>query len=298
MKPPTKTTTFWILIAVSAATAFLLPARWTTPGRGLFQPLALLQWPGRWLARTASGAAEHVVPEALSGERAAALEAENAALQRQVIHQRLRLQEAERRLAELSGFTGQLPDSHVGILIAPVVAFDASPRAASLLIARGRQSQWVREGQWAIAAGSELPEWDAEARLADLLDRGWLVGRVVEVHPRVARVQLATDPRFRCAVRAARLLADGTVQLASEGALLVGQGSGRMLVPQAVRDYVKEGYGLVVVPADRDLPIPLTIGHIEGSAPRDDSPHHVDLTVVPWDRAGRLTHVYIVTMPP
>lgn len=298
MKPPTKVTTFWILIAASAVSAFLLPMSWTTPGRGLFQPLALLQWPGRWLAREAAETVGQVVPEAVSGERAAALEAENAALQRQVLHQRLRLQQAERRLDELTGLTGQMPDSHVGILIAAVVAFDASPRAASLLIARGRQAQWVREGQWAIAVGSDLPDWDADAQLRDLLDRGWLLGRVVEVHPRVARVQLATDPRFRCAARAARQLADGTVQLAGEGALVVGQGGGRMLIPQAVRDYMKEGYRLVVVPADRDLPIPITLGYIDSSVPRSDSPHHVDLTVRPWDYPGRLTHVYVVATPP
>jgi hypothetical protein len=114
----------------------------------------------------------------------------------------------------------------------------------------------------------------------------------------VARVQLATDPRFQCGVRAGRVLADGTVQLAPEACVLNGIGGGRMRITQAVQDYYKAGYPLVVVPAARELPTALTLGRIESAAPRDDSPQHFDLGVVPWGRADSLTYVYVISTEP
>ncbi len=298
MRLPSKAASFWILTIASAASAFLLPARWTTPGRGLFQPLGVLQWPALWLSQRVDQSVQATTRPALSDEQLRTLVDEVETLRRQVFQQRLRLESAEARIRELTGLTGQLPDAHMSIVIAPVVACDADRRGATLLITKGRQPQWLREGQWVVAAAARLPEWDQGATLRDLLDRGWLVGRVVEVRPRLARVQLVSDPRFRCVVRPARVLADGTVQLAPESALLVGRGAGRAAIQQAPRDYYAEGYRLLIVPATRELPVAMTIGRVAGSQPRGDSAQHFDLEVVPWGAAEELTHVYVLATEP
>lgn len=280
----------------SAVTAFVLPAAWTTWVRDPFQPLALLQLPVSWAARGTGEALKPATSETISQKQAQALLKENETLQRQVAQQRLRLSVVEQRLADLTGLSGQLPDSHARIVIAPVVACDLTPNRATLrIMLTERQSGLVRKDQWVVAADAPRPDWDPQATVRDLLDREWLVGRVSEVHPRVADVQLTTDPRFRSEVRAARVLADGTWQVAEEGCVLVGQGRGKMRISQAAQDYFKANYRIVVVPPSRDLPLPLAVGHIEGSTPRSDSAQHFDLAVVPTGAFAGLTHVYIIS---
>ena len=298
MRLPSKSSTFWILIAASAVSAFLLPREWTTPGRGLFQPLALLQWPATWLSGKVDTATSEGVSEALTPEQVRELVEERPRLQRQVLQQRLALQEAERRIDELTGLTGQMPDSHVGVIVAPIVAFDADPRRETLLIAKSQQKRWVHEGDWVVAVSGDAPEWDGDATFRDLVQRGWLVGRVMEVHPRVARVLLATDPSFQVEVKPARMLADGTLQLASESCVLSGQGGSRMRISLAFEDYFRTGYRVAVVESSRELPVSLTIGRIEDSKSLDDSAQHFDLRVVPWAPAEKLTHVYVLTTAP
>ena len=145
---------------------------------------------------------------------------------RQVINQRLGLQQAQKRVEELSGLTGQMPENYAGIIIAPVVAYDSDPRAETLQIMKGRQAHWVREGQWVVAAGGATPDWDQEATIRDLINRGWVIGRVSEVSNLLARVQLTTDPRFRARVQVARVLSDGEIQVGGESCILEGLGGG------------------------------------------------------------------------
>jgi cell shape-determining protein MreC len=290
---PSKPAAFWILMALSAI-GTLVPREWTAHARGLFSTSAILQWPLSWFTGRTVKAAHEALEKTLPADQARELRAELDRLERQVLNQRLALQDAEVRIEELSGLAGQMPDSHAGIIVAPVVSYDADPRHSTLLIAKGQQKRWVRAGEWVVAGGAGAPTWDAGATVRDLLWRGWLIGRVSEVQPRVARVQLATDPRFATEVRTARLRADGSVQLAAEGCHLRGQGSGRMRITQAVDDYFKMDYRIVVVPAQRDLPDPMTLGRITDSAPRNDSSQHFDLNVVPWGQADKLTHVYVL----
>ncbi len=281
-----------------SALGSLIPREWTALARGPFQPLALLQWPLSWFTgrtqEAASGALEKAIPDSQARE----IRDELDRLQRQVLNQRLALQAAEERVEELSALAGQMPDSHAGIIVAPVVSYDADPRHGTLLIAKGQQKQWVHEGEWVVAGGAGAPAWDPGAAVHDLLWRGWLIGRISEVQPRVARVQLATDPRFATEVRTARLLPDGTVQLAAAGCHLRGQGPGHMRITQAVEDYFKTDYRIVVVPAQRDLPVPMTLGRITDSAPRNDSSQHFDLNVAPWGPTEKLTHVYVIVTEP
>jgi hypothetical protein len=310
MQLPSKGTTYWILMA-AAGLALLLPRTWSSSVSSFFHSLALLQWPLASLARETGAQVEHWGEDGLSGEAAATLRAENEALQRQVFQQRLALEEAERRLTEVTGFAGQLPDKHVGIIIAPVVGYDADPRRASLrILLSWEESQRLGEvwepqarargadGAWVVAAGSEpitAPEWDPNATLADLVRRGWAVGRVVELAPYVARVQVTTDPAAQFEVLAARFGREGAVEYASTvGERLVGRGGGRMLIDQARQDYYRTGYRLIVIPPDRQVPLPLLVGVVTQATARNDSSQHFDLEVVPPGVVGRLSHVYVI----
>lgn len=300
MRLPSRGTTFWILMVASALSAFLLPMWWTQWGRGLFQPIALIQMPATAATRQVQNAARKTTTRRISADEARQLRAENEALRRQVGATRELLRQTEARLEDLTGLRGQLPDDHVEIIVAPVVGYDASPRRETLLIAKGRQRQWSRAvatAQWVLAVSAPRPEWDEDATLRDLLHREWIVGRVTEVQTRTARVQLATDPAFTTEVRLARVLADGTWLYAEERCLLRGTGGGSMIITQATANYHENDYRMVVVPASPELPTPFSIGCVVSARQRRDSPQHYDLAVKPWSPVGQLTHVYVVTTP-
>lgn len=295
MRPPSTAATFWILTALSAISAFVLPASWTAPLRRPFQFVALAQWPVSATVDALSEAAQDVGASTITQERARELERENQALQMQLIHQGALLDELSRRWEALAGEPLRLPDAHMRVLMVPVVGHDADPGRATLQVVLSvRQSSLVRRGQW-VAAGRAPQLSDLEEGGRALLHRQFIVGRVIEVQSRVARVQLTTDPRFRAEVRAARVLDDGvTLEMASAGCILAGRGGGLLRIEQAAEDYLSSGMRIVVVPAGADLVVPLSAGKIIASAPRADSSRHFDLTVEPWEPLESLTYVYIL----
>jgi cell shape-determining protein MreC len=299
MRLPSKTAAFWILLAASGLSAFVVPRAWTAWLRGFFQPLALIQTPLSWVPQGVQVTFEGVGEEPLPQNRARALLAENEALQRQVAQQHERLASAEETVAQLTRLKAEALDSQARVVIAPVVAFDANPRRATLLITLNeRQRRFVQKDQWVLAATSPLPDWDPNATVRDLVDREWLVGRISEVQPRVARVQLTTDPAFKADVRAARVLPDGTWQVAGERCVASGWEGRELRISQVTEDYFKSGYRIAIVPAGHGLAAPMTVGQIMGAMPRDDSPQHFDLRVLPWGTAAQLAHVYVLASEP
>jgi cell shape-determining protein MreC len=295
MRLPSKVATFWILMGASALTAFALPAAWTAPIRNLFQPLALVQWPLSWFTHQTAGAVADIADGTITQERAHELERENAKFRLQIIHQGALLEQVEQQLSELTAAPLRLPDSHARIVIAPVLGYDSDPRRATLqVLLPPQQAEIVRKGQWVASAQAPTPA-DREVGGRTLLQRQWLIGRVTDVQSRVARIQLTSDPRFKAEVRAAQPLGDGlTLKLARDSCILEGRGQGRMWIAAAVENYADTGYRIIMAPPSADLPMSLSLGWIEGSAPRRDSPQHVDLSVVPWAALDRLTYVYII----
>jgi hypothetical protein len=295
-----KATVFWVLTVVSAISAFVLKPAWTDPVRQVVQISTLLQWPLSSGARDVREMATTAAAPEIPPERAQRLRDKVAELSRQVAQQRERMEQLEAHLAEVTGLRGHLPDSGTVIIPAPVVAYDADPRRAVLRVAiTPRARQLIRPGQW-VAAGAPRREWDAEVTQTawELLDQQWLIGRVERVHTRVATVRLTTDPGFRTEVRAARVRADGTWELAEAGCVLSGLGAGRLLVSQAPADYFAAGYRILVVPAGRGLPSPLSVGRVVAAVARDDSAQHFDLRVEPWRALDALTHVYVISLGP
>lgn len=298
MRLPSKSATFAVLMVVAAVCAFLLPASWTSWARGPFQTLSLPQWAASWVTRQAANAAAGAVsPQRVSAVEAARLRAENDELRAQVVNLQLTLERMEQAFEEVSALRGALPDSHVLIIRAPVVGFDANPHRRTLQIAirEGTRAR-VRVGQWVVAG---LPQ--AGAR--DVVLRQWLIGQVCEVRTQLARVQLTTDPAFRAEVRVARLdISEESrganpwwrLEISPDACLLEGGGDGRLVISQAPRDYLAEGYDLITAGVGRGQPVALVLGRIEAAARRTDSAQHFDLAAVPWGSAERLTHVYIV----
>ncbi len=299
MRWPSKSTAFRILLALSAVSAFLLPASWSAWARRFFQPLALVQAPFAWAARGVAGARDAGAVPGPTAAEAPALSEENEALQRQVAQQHLRLQQAEARIAELTRLSLEVLESRTRVVIAPVVGLDSDRRRATLLVTLSeRQRRLVQKDQWVVASAAPAPDWDPNATMRDLIDREWIIGKISEVQPCVARVQLTTDLAFRAEVRPARVQPDGSWEFAGSGSVLIGAGQGTMLISQATEDYFRNGFHIVVVPAGRELAAPMTLGRITGAEPRNDSPQHVDLRVLPWGSVTQLSHVYVLATEP
>jgi len=126
------------------------------------------------------------------------LQADVARLEREVISLREQANEAE-VLAGLLGYARTRPESRY--VAARVIGQDISPFIRSIWIGQG-SDQGVRQGMPVVT------------------ERG-LVGRVAEVFPTVARVQLITDPESVVNVRLQSSRADGTLRARVNGELWV-----------------------------------------------------------------------------
>jgi hypothetical protein len=287
---------FAFLMTVSALVA-LLPPAWTRWVRGLIQPIGWLQWPLVAGTRRVSDGTTTAAGSAPGRDAYDRAVAELEGLRRQVGHQQLIITELEKQLADVTGIRGQLHRQQAGILIASVVAFDASPRRDALTIARG-ENDGIRVGQW-VAAGLPPDQLDPQATGRDLLIRQWIIGRVIEAHPYLSRVQLCTDPAFGpLRVRAARINPNGVWETAKGECLLYGRGGGGMQIRDATADYVKQGYPAIVVPLGGNSTDVMTLGWASSATPLPEAALHYNLDVRPWGDQRGLTHVYVVDLGP
>lgn len=289
---PSKSVVFAGLM-IAAVVASLLPVAWTRWVRGIFQPLALLQSGVAALVRSGSGGdAEAPGPAAppVTPEELARLQTENRQLQRELGQQSLYVAELEKRLNEITGIRDQLRNRQANLILAPVIAYDASLQQETLLISKGSAAGIVK-GQW-VAAAAEPGQTDGRKLLA----RQWLIGRISEVQPYSSRVQLATDGRFKEEVRVAKVLPNGAWQPLDHRCILFGRGGGRMAIEQATQDYYKLGYQIVLVPASAELPAPFTLGRIESSRPLEQTQLHFDLEARLWGEPRRLEYVYVIAV--
>lgn len=290
MRLPSKPNLFVSLMVASAISAFVLPMGWTSWLRKPIQVIELLQWPFRSLARSTT--------EAISGSAASRqtqLEHEVETLRLQLGQQEEALANFQRLLDDATGLRGQMPDQQFKIILAPIVAFDANPRRDTLsVVLNADQVSWVRAGQW-VAAG----EWDTPTR--ERLARQWLIGRVVEVQTRSARIELTTDVNFKSRVNLGRF--EGTsperpVLLLGPDLFRLDGAGGRMSISQAPGDFYGSGDRLVFAPASRELPFPMVLGRLTGATQDTRSAKHYELAVEPWGSVRKLTHVYIISAEP
>lgn len=293
MRLPTKSTTFIGLMTLAAIAAFLVPPGWTNWLRGPFQIGGLVQWMGLSGVRGVSTTGP--VVESIAPAEAEILARENTLLRSRLAEQQWELERLQAALDRATGIVGQNPAAGVFLVQVPVVGFDASPRHDSVRVLLGLLGDDVQNlvhpGQWVAAALYTAGE-------SDRWERGTLIGRVKIVESKFATVQLASDPGFRAQVQVATEPAPGTElwppEPAPENLVLTGQGGGRMAIEMAKADHFAAGRRLVMVPADRELPIPMLIGVLSGADRRRDSSVHYDLAVGQPVPVERLTHVFII----
>jgi len=289
---PSKSATFWILMAASAVSALILPPAWTRWGREPPQAVAIVQMPVAAGARATAERVARMFEPTIGQAEARQFRDRSEELRRQVEQQRLRIQDLERQLADVTGLRGQVRDKQYKIVVAPVAAYDADPRRDTLLVVLPGEigRRLVRPKQWVLALGQPSKDWD------EIRERAWLIGRVCEVHTQSARVELTTCATFRgLPVVAAGVAADGTWQFGDRTWPLAGLGGGKMVIRAATEDCLATGRTIVVTGEVADLAMRLSIGRIVTSRPLDESPQHYDLTVVPWRPMEELSHVYILS---
>lgn len=278
---------------LAATVTSLLPVRWTRWTGNLLQPLAWVQW-------VVSGGTRTAIHNALSPPTGAvvpldeyeSLDATVDGLRRQVLHQQLALDALGRRFDEVTGLREQLRNDSTRIVLATIVGGDTATGRETLNISPGAL-RGVAVGQWVVAGRPLDPEETATGR--QLLLRGWIIGQIADARNHVAHVRLSTDPVFGpIRVSLARLGADDSFELAPNACVLEGAGRGRMVIRQATRDYLADGYSDVLVEMAGSTPVVLAVGRLTGSRVRSDSPLHYDLTVEPVASVRDLTHAFVL----
>ena len=220
---------------------------------------------GRWLSATGTGIGDFF---GTIGQ-IRYLAADNSRLSREVSELRQRLsQDAEIRIQNEAlrrqlNFSSSRTDQ---LLPASVVAYQPDNFRQFLTIDRG-QRDGVKEG---MAVVSE----------------GYVVGKIVEVAPRSAKVFLAIDPTFRINGLDQETRASGTVH---------GQiGSGLVMDKIAQSDSVKPGDTIITSGLGGDLPRGLIIGRIESVQTRDNAVFQ-SAQLSSDIRFGKLELVFVVT---
>jgi cell shape-determining protein MreC len=293
LRRPSKPTVFAILM-VGAALVALLPVPWTGCSGGVMQPLGWLAWAFSSSTRQARETAEDLTGPSPTREELEKLHRDNEELAWKLGHQQVEIAKLEQQVSDLSGLRDQLNGLPAKIIFASVVAGDAAPRRETLTISKGRRDG-VRPGDW-VAAGVRPAQRDPAATGRDLLLRQWLIGRVADVQPYLSRVQLATDAQFGTErAWAAKVLADGTWQVADSPCGLEGLGDGRMRVREASEDYLATGHTVVLVPLAHPRPTALAIGRIVASETLKTGLHY-DLEVEPWGNPRTLWCVYVISL--
>lgn len=187
------------LLLVTAGLMILSLSGFLTPiTDALLRPMSAVQ---SWIAQRVMALRDVLTsPRDVASLQAevARLEAEVARLQQEIIALREQASEAE-VLAALLDYARSQPESRS--IAANVIGRDVSPFLRSIWIGRGTESN--------ISQGMPV-----------VTERG-LVGRIAEVFPTVARVQLVTDPEIAVNVKLQLARADGVLVPQFNGELWV-----------------------------------------------------------------------------
>jgi cell shape-determining protein MreC len=275
---------------VLAAFAALMPARSAAIFRFLTSQLAFAQAPLTALVRSAGEAIHDTPDDQALAEQLALMQADIEWFERQVGHLDLRLREQQQQIETLTRMRDTV-GSQGRIIIGRVLGLSPNSREETLLVSLVGLDG-VQVGQW-VAAGDEL---DPNVKdYAQRLAGECLIGRVKAIDGWVATVQLTSDPKYRTQVQLAIPQDDARWKLlVDQPEALFGIGGGQMRIEGSQTDYYAKGAVLVLAPASRLLPSPMTLGRITGSRRRDETQMHFDLKVQPWRRAADLRYVYII----
>ena len=304
---PSKRAVFGSLMLLSAVSLFLVPKRWTDPLKYAGQLLVPLEDP---LYRLAQGAASSVTN--LDPTR------DEDTLERQALLHQLasqvaiaeQLREENARLRALR--QGYIPTT-VPLLPAKVVARDIVAWRDSLLVERG-SSRGVRYRDWVASRFfvdrgrvHEIGEGQA------VLTRECLLGRVEQVSPYMARIQLLSDvdgPRIEVRVGTTT---HNSFEFVDYPCSLHGLGRGRMIIEDVPYKYVATGIKgeqddapgririddcVISAPGQLGLAEPLVVGKVVEFM---EDPHKrlvVSLMVEPILTMDQISDVFIIPLIP
>ena len=96
---------------------------------------------------------------------------------------------------------------------------------------------------------------------------------------------------------AARVLADGTLQVVGDEMLVEGVGGGELRIASATADHFKDGATILLASGADGLPARMVLGRITGSAQVPDAPLHWRLTAEPWASLAQIQGVYVIAAP-
>jgi cell shape-determining protein MreC len=287
------TLVFSVLMALSAILAFS-PPRWTAWTRVVLQPIVWMQWllsSGARQVATVAGTGQS--PDPALG----ALTAEKERLELELRNVRAQQQLLEEQLEAVTGLRDELRSS-ARLVVARVVAYDASPQREALTISRGSANSGsppIRVGDWVAAADRDAAR-DDPASGVELLARQGVIGQVAAVQPWQSIVRLITDRAFGpVRVRVARRGGDGTWKMSEREALIYGRGGEKLEILRASENFFAGGYRAVMLPISDVPPIVLTLGSIESAETTSDSPLHFNVRVRPWRDLRRLHQVYVLS---
>jgi len=270
---------FFMLLALAAMSAFMIPPRFTDPGRaqvqGIFEPVSK---PTRLVALWAK---QRFFSEPSSDPRTPAVVGDE--------NQRLRV-----TLANVSAQLEQLKLVNrdrellgdVRDLCTPVAVTGSDPGGRDSLSTAGTTLQGIKPGMKVLYPGG----------LVGVVDRAGATG---------SQVRLVTDRGFKLLGRFGRFVTrnDGNVEfvrIATDPILFTGQGGGILLSSNlTTRDFQSAGIqnGDWLTLDDRDWPINLSgykIGRVVGSATQVGSPLFIDVRVAPSRNLSELREVMVM----
>jgi cell shape-determining protein MreC len=295
--PRSKSALFTSLMVLAAVTA-ILPSSWTNWMRKIAQPLSWGQAPLTAISNSAAATLEEwtePVPD-LSPEAVRALQQRLTDVELLAAQQGELLAQREATLAEISGLRQGFPDGEVRLILGRIVSFDSDPQRQTFQISPGERAG-IRKGDW-VAAGLRRGETLEDIGGRELLLKRWLVGRVIEVDPYLARVQRCTDPKFQAKVSAGRMRPTGGWEVVGESLVVSGAGAGKMRVADATMDHFEAGSRVILSVPGPDLPVRMALGRVVGSRRLVESALHYALEIEPWDELTTTSNVYVISGGP
>lgn len=307
-----KTGVFALLMVLSVL-SLLLPAAWTDWLKGVTQLLV----PGQSLlyrmgVRTVQAARD--LDRATNSTALDAAEADIRTLHNQLVFQDGLLQQLRTENSGLRGLRERYVPRDVRLIPARVVARDVVSHRDSVLLARGAArgasyQDWVTSRVFVDRGADEGAE-----RGFSVLAREYLIGRIEQVQPYMARVVLLSDVTSRTLVRIGRL-ESGRFVAVDYPCALSGQGGGRMSILDVPEQYVEQaaagaarppagtpriGIGDLVAsgPEEHGLAAPMILGRVSALTRDPRKRLVVTVEVEPAIRPEALGDVFIVASKP
>lgn len=183
-----------------------------------------------------------------------------------VANLQVQLRQAQLKIEQLSNLRQRYPLSGAGFVPAQVITANITPLRCELVINRG-QDEGIRTGQFVLADNS-------------------VIGTVISVDSRTARIRLITDRESKIAVK-----------IGDADRFMHGCGDSQARVPM-IKTKVPVGAKVVASEKAGFLDVPMVVGDVVQCENNSQSALLWDLIVEPVGDLGKLQKVTVVVMNP